>query len=168
MVISKRGMKFNSERVDPASTHIWSFDVSTGKWERKLAVNDGYSGSTPMVATSDGNYLIILYTKYKCFDVLDMRDERKFKIRECSIKLEIDSNYDSLLGITGGIQDTLLIHGWIRALFKRDSFSALRIPPQYLMQVIERHYHHQERIHVLQGQSVHQIFNLDKVLTLAK
>ena len=43
---------------------------------RKLVIDEGYRGSLQIVASSDENYLILLFTKQQRFDILDIRDDK--------------------------------------------------------------------------------------------
>lgn len=164
MVISRGNI--GGKSIYFTSTHIWCFDVSQAiaKWERKLVIDEGYRGSLQIVATSDENYLILLFTQQQCFDILDMRDHKKYRLRKCSIVLKIHEYDNSLMAITGGIQDSILIHGWVKSLFKKKKFSSLTMPPWYLVQIIETYYN-QETVHVIQAQKVHHLINLKTVLS---
>ena len=110
--------------------------------------------------------IIIWITGFEDSDkilVLDIRDDNynNYKLIECKIKCP----QEGCFGIVriGGIENELLVIGWIKRLFKTKEFKNLVLPPMYLMKIVLLWYG-QEMIHWF-GQRTHYAIELRHILS---
>ena len=77
--------------------------------------------------------------------VLEISDDDEFILKKSLISLlEKERGH---VAITGGYKDELLINGYIKLLFKGSDFEGTSLPPQDIIQMIERHYNNPETLH---------------------
>ena len=92
---------------------------------------------------------------------LDIRDDNKYELIECDIKLP--SPGSCFIVALGGLMDEYLVIGWIKELFGTDNFKDVSFPPIEIAQMI-RYWYNQEEIHWLRSITefnVHNHFSID-------
>ena len=131
---------------------IWKFCINSSQWQKMME----FEYCNPSIClTSDERYVIIGggddangHIMNKLY-ALDIREEDKYKLIECNIKLPAVGAYQ-IARTGGGLQDEILVIGWIKQEFKKNDFNDLLLPPMYIMQMIALWYN-QEMIHWVCG-----------------
>ena len=127
---------------------IWVFCLITKKWQKLKGLK--YHFHAACCLTSDEAYIIIAgFHEYSNimnkWYVLDIRKDDEYKLKEYNIRVPLDGKY-RIVRSGGGIQDGILVVGWIKQQFKCSEFENLSLPPMYMMQLIALWYQNEEMI----------------------
>ena len=141
---------------------IWKFCLISQKWTKLQFVGTDFKQANVRCALSSNEDFVIIAGGWdnimeesdEIF-VLDLRDNNQYKLRKSEIKCP-QKGKCGLVTLGGGIQDELLVIGWIKDLFKTINFKHLSLPPMYLIKLIQSWYN-QEMIHWLQPQEHYSI-----------
>ena len=148
---------------------IWKFCLILQKWAKLQFIGPDFKqANVRCVLSLNEDFVIIAggwdrnLEKSDEIFVLDLRDDNHYKLKKSQIKCPQKGICD-LVRFGGGIQDELLVIGWIKDLFKTTDFKHLSLPPMYLMKMIQSWYN-QEMIHWLQ-KNEHYAIKLKYILS---
>ena len=139
---------------EDTATAVWTFNLTTKTWHQCHTMKDKVFTIRNAVLTRNEKFVIIIDEDNK-FYVMDIRDDIDYKLSECNIKPPLECPIANMVRTGGAIQDEILVHGWIKKLFKTSKFHNMQLPPNYIMKLISNWY---------SIQLIHIIYNPDRIL----
>ena len=134
---------------------IWIFNINTNKWhQHETIINKSQFCLNNAVLSSNEKFIVMINEDGKLY-VMDIGDDMNYKLSECSIKSPFA--YQKMMRSGGGIQDEILVCGWIKSLFKQLIFKHLQLPPIYIIKIICNFYG-TELIHVISFMNPYPLF----------
>ena len=144
---------YKEDWEEDTATAVWTFNLRTKTWHQCHTMKDRVFKIRNAVLTRNEKFVIIIDKDNK-FYVMDIRDDIDYKLSECNIKPPLECPIANMVRTGGAIQDEILVHGWIKKLFKTSKFHNMQLPPNYIMKLISNWY---------SIQLLHIIYNPDPI-----
>ena len=129
---------------------VWIYSLVINKW-KKLPIELNTINAAAVLTSDEKNIIIVggncvvesraYSTRVNSIYVLGISDFDKpqdFVMQKSVICLPNEESVN--VAITGGYKDEILVTGYVKLLFKMTEFKELRLPPVYIMQIIERYF----------------------------
>ena len=120
---------------------IWVCNLKTNQWHKHDTIITNKCGFCILraVLTANQQFIIFIDEDFKLY-VMDIRDDTDYKLSECSMKTPFKHRIVNMVRTGGGIQDEILVYGWIKKLFQNSKFKHIQLPPDYIMKLILKWY----------------------------
>ena len=159
--------KFYNKGIINDEYSIWIFNLNTNKWHQYDKIINKYNFCIlDAVLTYNEKFIIMINDDRKIY-VMDITDDMDYKLSESSIKCPFKHRIVNMWRSGGGIQDEILVCGWIRTLFKKPKFKDVQLIPIYIMQLISNWYSI-ELIHFVSCINTHYAVNVKRILSNVK
>ena len=109
--------------------NLCRYHIASKVWEKVMVIGRAsHPRRLSATLTSDEQFVIITDDQRSHLQILDMRNDDEYKLRESSVEIPIENRVGNL-GLTDGKKHSFaLTSGWIRRLNRSARFRALSIP----------------------------------------
>lgn len=115
-------------------TELWRYDIESKVWENMMDIPKEYHSDPfklSVTLTTEEQFIIIKQDNKSHFQILDIRNENEYKLRDSMIEIPRNAFSGVLTrshGTPGLKQSLTLILGWTRRLKKLEKFAGISIP----------------------------------------
>ena len=124
-------------------TELWRYDIPSQKWEYVMNIRNQYYSDVfqiSVILTTEEQFIIIKQQKNPRFEILDIRNENDYKLRQSKVRVPRKAFAGVLAqshGTPGLKLSFTLTLGWTRRLKKLEKFTNTRMPVEIERMIAE-------------------------------